>query len=148
MLSTYLFIIMEEVLTQMINVKVAERKINLFLFSLNASKISHLLHVDDVVMFANASKSTIRCLIEIFKTYEAWMDQLINYDKSIIHFSKWLSHCRLREVLVETGFVRGHFSFNYLGALIVDGRLKIVHFKPLLEGVAKMLAGWKNLLLS
>lgn len=50
--------------------------------------------------------------------------------------------------MVETGFTEGQFPFNYLGVPIVDGRLKIIHFDPLLEMVSKKLAGWKNRLLS
>lgn len=65
-------IIIEEVLSRMIKLKVAKKNMKLFTHLVLALTVSHLLYADDVVFFANVSKGNITCLIEILKTYENW----------------------------------------------------------------------------
>lgn len=50
--------------------------------------------------------------------------------------------------MVETGFVKGHFPFTYLGVPTVDGKLNTCHFGLLLEKMGKKISGWKSWLLS
>lgn len=89
---------------------------------MNASSINHLLYADDVVVFANGSGRSIRCVMDVLKDYECWSGQRVNYDKSVIFFfSKHLLDSRVREIQEEIGFFEGLFPFTYLGAPIVDG---------------------------
>ncbi|XP_042983381.1 uncharacterized protein LOC122312796 [Carya illinoinensis] len=143
-LSPYLFIIMEEVLSKMIKGKVAEKKIQLFSHPVNSPVVSHLLYADDIVLFTNASKGTIRCLMNVFKQYERWTGQKVNYEKSAIYYSKKISNQRINDIRRVTGFVQCEFPCKYLGAPIVDGRLKARHLDYL---VAKLLTEdslWAN----
>lgn len=57
--------------------------------------------------------------VGVLKDYERWIGQRVNHEKSAIFFSKKLSLCRKRELILETGFVEGCFPFTYLGVLIV-----------------------------
>lgn len=132
-MSPYLFILMDEVFSRLLNKKISEGRILLFSHPVNAPRVSHLLYADDVVVFVNGSKSSVRCLMGVLKNYETWLGQRVNFDKSAIYFSKQLSFRRTRQLLMDTGFSEGQFPFTYLGAPIVDGRLKIRHFSSLLD---------------
>ncbi|KAF5475233.1 hypothetical protein F2P56_007063 [Juglans regia] len=147
-LLPYLFIILEEVFSQLLKKRMSERGISHFFHPVGAPRITHLLYADDVVIFANASKRSIRCLIGVLNDYERWSRQRVNKEKSTIFFSKKLSLGRKREILAENGFVEGHFPFTYLGVPIVDGKLKASHFGPLLEKMGKKVSGLKCRLLS
>lgn len=78
------------VVSRLINLKVAERKIGLFSHLPNAPSVSHLLYANDVVVLANASKGSIRSLLLTIKFYEKWSGRLVNYNTSAIFFSKIL----------------------------------------------------------
>ncbi|XP_042966705.1 uncharacterized protein LOC122300257 [Carya illinoinensis] len=140
---------MEEVLSRLLNKRLSEGRILPFSHPVNALRITHFLYADDVVVFVNGSTSSIRCLMRVLKDMSAGQGRgPVNFDKSVIFFSKHLTYRRTRELLMDTGFSEGQFSFTYLGAPIVDGRLKIRHFMLLLERVEKKLTGWKSRLLS
>ncbi|KAF5442125.1 hypothetical protein F2P56_037172 [Juglans regia] len=127
-LSPYLFIILEEVFSRLLKKRMADS--HHFYHLVGAPRIFHLLYADDVMIFANASKRYIRCLMGVLHDYEKWSDS------------------RKRDTLVETGFVEGKFPFTYLGVPIVDAKLKASHFGPLLEKIGKKVSGWKSRLLS
>ncbi|KAI9153529.1 hypothetical protein LWI28_012716 [Acer negundo] len=71
-LSPYLFILMEELLSRMINIEMSEKYILPFSHPYDAPVISHMLYADDVVFFANASKKSICGLMKVLKKYESW----------------------------------------------------------------------------
>ncbi|KAK3188861.1 hypothetical protein Dsin_028422 [Dipteronia sinensis] len=147
-LSLYLFILMEEILSRMINLEMLEKHILPFSHPGGAPAISHFLYADDVVIFANASKRSIRGLMKVLKKYESWTGQRVNQEKSAIFFSEQLSLRRKNEILDETGFVEGKFPFTYLGVPIVDGKLRVSQFDPLIQKISKKVEGWKSRLLS
>ncbi|XP_042969088.1 uncharacterized protein LOC122301771 [Carya illinoinensis] len=148
LLSLYLFIMLEEVFSLLLNKRMSERGISHFCLPAGAPRITHLLYADDVVIFSNASKRSIRCLMSVLNDYEKWSGQWVNHEKSAIFFSKKLSLCRKRDILNETRFVEGHFPFVYLGVPIVDGKFKACHFGPLLGKMGRKVSGRKSRLLS
>lgn len=91
LLSLYLFLIVTKCLSRMISraeslnllprVKVAE----------SASPISHLLYVDDVVIFLRANLTEASTMKHILDKYFLWSSQIINLQKSTIFFSKNVS---------------------------------------------------------
>lgn len=68
-----------------------------------------------LVVFANGSKRSIRCVMGVLKDYECWSGQSVNYDKPAIFFSKHLLGTRAREIREDTSFSEGLFPFMYLG---------------------------------
>ncbi|XP_041025485.1 uncharacterized protein LOC121265883 [Juglans microcarpa x Juglans regia] len=146
LLSPYLFIILEEVFSWLLKKRMADS--HHFYNPVGAPRISHLLYTDDVMIFANASKRSIRCLMGVLHDFEKWSGQRVSHEKSAIFFSKQLRLSRKREILADIGFVEGKFPFTYLGVPIVDGKLKASHFGPLLEKIGKKVPGWKCRLLS
>lgn len=65
----------------MINNHMSEKMILPFTHPGGSPSISHLLYADDVVVFANASKGSIRCLMEVVNIYERWTGQRVNHEK-------------------------------------------------------------------
>ncbi|KAF8407579.1 hypothetical protein HHK36_006713 [Tetracentron sinense] len=104
-LSQYIFIIMEEALSRLIQKKMTEKRILPFAHPSGAPIISHLLYADDVVIFVNACKKSVQNLMEVLKEYESWTGQRVNKDKSAIFFSKKLGAQQKRELLHEIGFI-------------------------------------------
>lgn len=69
-LSSYLFILSDlEVLSCMLNREFAVGRIKPF-NSCGGSNISHLLYADDLLIFLNGRKASIRRLLEVIQVYE------------------------------------------------------------------------------
>ncbi|KAF5474793.1 hypothetical protein F2P56_006657 [Juglans regia] len=147
-LSPYLFIIMQEVFSRLLKNSFETGKIGQFVQARGTPIISHLMYADNIVIFANGGKRSMRVLMEVLNKYEEWTGQVLSKEKSAIFFSKKISVSRKHALLCSTGFTEGSFPFTYLGVPIVDGRLKACDFGDLLGKVNKKIAGWKMKILS
>lgn len=106
------------------------------------------MYTDDILIFVNGGKRSIRRLVEILGVYEGWPGQLISKEKSALFLSRHISSSRTRALLRLTGFREGKFSVTYLGALLMSGRLTTRIIEPFVEKVRKKVTGWKFKLLS
>ena len=147
-LSPYLFIILQEVLSRLLKHSVAEKRIGQFSQARGTPLISHLMYADDIVIFLNGSKNSIRELLRVFEKYENWSGHMINKDKTSMFFSRKISLARKRALKRMTGFSEGSFPFKYLGVPIVLGRLKQRHLEEMVNKVWKKISGWKMKILS
>ncbi|KAF5446730.1 hypothetical protein F2P56_032333 [Juglans regia] len=147
-LSPYLFIVMQEVLSRLIKHAADNGRIHPFFQARGTLLVSHLMYTDDIVIFANGSKRSIKGLMQVLNSYESWSGQVLSKEKSAIFFSKHILMSRKRSILRISGFSEGSFPFKYLGVPIVNGRLKAFDFTDLLGKVKKKIAGWKMKLLS
>ncbi|TXG59223.1 hypothetical protein EZV62_013796 [Acer yangbiense] len=147
-LSPFLFILMEEVLTRLLRKNFESGRIGRFYHPIGAPLVSHLLYADDILIFANGGKRSIRNLVKAFETYEKWSGQRMNKDKSAIFPSKYISSARKRDLLHVTGFREGYFPVTYLGAPLVYGKLSSRILEPLVEKIRNKIVGWKFKLLS
>lgn len=82
----YLFILMEEVLTWLLKKGYGEGRIGKFFYPRGTPLISHLLYADDLLIFANGEKRTLKNILKTLGVYERWTSQVINEDKSTIFF--------------------------------------------------------------
>lgn len=87
-LSPYLFILCQEVLSRMIESKFLSGAIKGLKMNLAGPTFTHVMYVDDIMMFAKANYSEIAVIDQCSVDYCAWLGQLINRDKSGIFFSK------------------------------------------------------------
>ncbi|XP_042983328.1 uncharacterized protein LOC122312726 [Carya illinoinensis] len=147
-ISPYLFILVEDIFSRMINNQIHMSKIIPFHHPQGSPIISHLLYADDTVLFCNGGKASLKAITDVLKTYEQWSGQAVNKNKSHIFFSTQISASRHRALLRFTGFTEGSFPFKYLGVPIITGRLKIPHFDDLIAKVQSKLEGWQARLLS
>ncbi|KAF8406683.1 hypothetical protein HHK36_008774 [Tetracentron sinense] len=108
-------------------------KIKAFSHLLGVPLISHLLYADDLLIFLNGEKRSLRRLIEVLGCYERWSGQLINKEKSALFFSDHITQGRRVGLKRLTGFVEGKFPVVYLGVPLVVGRLKYVYLLAVLN---------------
>lgn len=147
-LSPYLFIVMEEVLTRLLKKNFATGRIGTFSHPVGAPLVSHLLYADDLLVFANGQKKSIKSLMDTLATYEKWSGQKISKEKSAIFMSKLINNSRRLGLLRITGFKEGTFPVTYLGAPLFLGRLTSRMMEPLVDNIWKNVVGWKFKLLS
>lgn len=90
-MSPYLFIIIEEIFSRIIKAKVEMGKIGLFSHPTGAPVVSHLFYVNNMMIFANATKGTVQEFMGVLGLYERWSGQKKSLEKSTLYFSKWVS---------------------------------------------------------
>ena len=102
-LSPFVFLLCMEGLNSLI-VK-AEREGLLHGFALNRGgpKLTHLLIVDDSLLFCRSSRSECQKVLEILASYESLSGQKINRDKTSIFFSKPTTEARRMEIKEPLG---------------------------------------------
>ena len=147
-LSPYLFILVADAFSKMLQKKVQERKIHGAKASRSGPEISHLFFADDSLLFTRASPQECIVIVDILNKYELASGQKINYEKSEVSFSRGVS-VEQREVLAGILNMRQVDRHEkYLGIPSISGRSKKLLFDSLLDRIWKKLQGWKEKLLS
>lgn len=125
-----------------------EGQIHCISHPVGAPLVSHLLYANDLLVFVNGEKRSMRRLVKILEIYEKWSGQLIDKDKSAHFFSKKIEISRWRSLIMLTGFMEGKFRVTYLGILLVSGRLTSRDLEALVTKIRNKVTGWKLRLLS
>ncbi|KAF5468656.1 hypothetical protein F2P56_012795 [Juglans regia] len=147
-LSPYLFILVEEIFSRLLKQKFEEDKIGFYSHPRRGPFITHLLYADDMMIFANGSKKSVKEIKNTLSLYAQWSGQRVNERKSSIFFSKTISATRRHELLLLTGFSEGKFPVKYLGVPIISGRMKGIYVEELVQCIRRKIEGWKVKLLS
>ncbi|GAA0163976.1 hypothetical protein LIER_19719 [Lithospermum erythrorhizon] len=105
--------------------------------------ITHLLFVDDCVLFDQASGDESRAIKQVLMQYELASGQRVNFNKSSICFSPNINAAVREEIMqiLEVEEVASHGK--YLGLPTVVGRSKIEVFASITDRVRKKLQGWQ-----
>jgi len=90
-LSPYIFIICAEVLSGLITKSQQEGHIHGVSIATNAPPISHLLYLDDCILFCKAKPEEGQAIKHILDIYQATSGQKVNMDKSNMFFSPNIS---------------------------------------------------------
>lgn len=109
--------------------------------------LSHLFYVDDVLVFPNGISRSLGNLMHLLHEYERSSGQLINQGKSGFYIHDKYQH-RVPIIARATGLQIKELQFIYLCVPIYHGRMKAIHFEPLVEKFRRALEGWKARLLS
>lgn len=94
-LSPYLFILGQEVLSRLIEHDLWLTNVVGIRTSISGPTISHVMFVDDIVLFSKASKKDAENLVKILEKYCKWSGQAINRGKLGVFFSKH-THSQVR----------------------------------------------------
>ncbi|KAK2661722.1 hypothetical protein Ddye_000296 [Dipteronia dyeriana] len=85
---------------------------------------SHLLFVDDMLLFYRGTKATIITIHRLLEIYGEMLGQCINKEKSNLYLGKHVNPSRAKILVNCSGFHFGAFPFNYLGVPLFRGALR------------------------
>lgn len=68
-MSPYLFVLCVNKLSHIINDAMEDKKGGCMKAERNGPQISHLMFVDDLILFRKATKNKIQCVVEILHTF-------------------------------------------------------------------------------
>lgn len=112
-LSLYLYVIIANIFSILLNEDVKRNKITLFNIK-GKHKLLHLMYVDDIIQFVRANRKTS---INLNKLVSKYYD-ITGCSKSRIYFPKHY-HPDTRFAIAELlGLSQGTYAFNYLGSHI------------------------------
>lgn len=139
-MSPCLFVLCIEKLGTLIMKRVEQKYWLPIKVSKNGPFISHLLFVDDVLLFSKAKLSQIDLIMDTIEIFSIASGLRVNYEKSKALVSSIIPHA-LREQLASKSSIR--FSSNlgkYLGYPLLQGRAKKSDFNFLIENLQNRLA--------
>ena len=110
--------------------------------------ISHLLFVDDSLLFCRATMEECQNLLTLLEKYEAALGQAIIRQKTSLFFSK-NTRLDVRHTIQHMLKARVmHDCEHYLGLPMTCGRSKVNTFKEIQEKISKRVIGWKEKFIS
>lgn len=147
-LSPYLYIICVEVLYGMITKAQQDGLIQGVSIATNAPAISHLLYVDDSIVFCRAKPNEAKTVMDILNHYQEISGQKINLDKSEMIFSPNISQTYKHQIQIYLPIKISDSIQKYLGMPTQFGRSKEQDFHFIMDKIWKKLKGWKEKCLS
>ncbi|XP_074278502.1 uncharacterized protein LOC141602090 [Silene latifolia] len=103
-------------------------------------KLSHLMFVDDLLLFCKGDVNSIMILLRSFATFSCASGLQMNSTKPNAYFNgvhSWVKH----DILQVSGFKEGHLPFTYLGIPITCGRMKKTDCNILVENETETIFG-------
>ena len=107
-----------------------------------APGISHLLFVDDSMLFFKGSIDQAVVITDILTEYEKGTRHLLSPDKCSMMFGKKCSLENQVAIMVILKITVDGFEDKYLGLLVPEGRMKVGKFQYTKEKVLKRLSDW------
>ena len=87
-ISPYLFLLIADSLSHMVRKENALGNLRGIKIRRNSPELTHLLFADDSLLFLEASNANLLVMKNIFNVYCDASGQLVNFDKSLMFFSK------------------------------------------------------------
>lgn len=142
-LSPYLFVIVMEVFSQMIN---AAARLNFINYHPKCKKIglTHLIFADDLFIFIKGNLDSVVGVKRLLDLFYVFSGLQVNCLKSEI-FCSGIPNVVLETIKIETGFVVGQLPVRYLG---VPRHLSIKDCQPLIDKITARVKHWTSKLLS
>jgi hypothetical protein len=106
--------------------------------------VTHLLFVDDSIVFLEESQDNMEALKDILIKYEAALGQCVNLQKSSIFFGKGCHEETKVELKNVLGVNSEALSKRYIGLPTLVGRSKEGTFKYVTESSKTKVSGWKG----
>ena len=93
-----------------------------------APTISHLLFVDNSILFCRANQEEVQVVTEVLQTYTDASGQCINFEKSSVYFSSNITREQRDNMKMVLGVREVDRFDTYLGLLLWLGDLSIKPF--------------------
>ncbi|XP_042944508.1 uncharacterized protein LOC122278379 [Carya illinoinensis] len=147
-LSPYLFILVAEVLSSLMNHAESIKMIHGFPISRGKLSINHLFFADDSLIFCRANAGEWSSTQALLNLYEEASGQKLNKTKTSIFFSSSTKPAA-REYILKLAGTRASSSYEkYLGLPALIGRSKNAAFKGITDRIRGRISNWKNKFLS
>ena len=143
LLSPYLIILCQKVLSRLIERSFASGAIHGVKMNTNRPAFTHVMYADDLMLFAKATTREVQVLVKCLEKYCEWSSQLINKEKSGLIFSKLVVRERKREIKLELNMKAISTAATYLGAPFFTSRSCTKDFKFLQDSLESKLKGWR-----
>ncbi|CAA0828818.1 Uncharacterized mitochondrial protein AtMg01250, partial [Striga hermonthica] len=143
-LSPYLIILASELFSQLIKREIISGALKGIKIARKGLQLSHLLFVDDSLLFYNADVNSIAAIFRILECYKVCVGQQVNMMKSSIFLSKNVSPSLQSDICLMLQGIQVHRSSKYLGLPLGIGKSKKQTFDYIIESVRKKVANWKN----
>ncbi|KAA3469418.1 reverse transcriptase [Gossypium australe] len=143
-LSPFLFLFCSEGLSSLMRTAKDKGKVKGARASRRGPEISHLLFVDDCIMFGEATEQGAKSMKNILQEYECCSGQCVNFSKSTIFYSSNTKE-EVKEVVSSMLGVRSSSNpEKYLGLPNVVGKRKKEAFQNLLDRITMRIDGWST----
>ncbi|XP_019447216.1 PREDICTED: uncharacterized protein LOC109350434 [Lupinus angustifolius] len=146
-LSPLLFCLAEDVLSRGILKLVNDKKLSTIAGPNRMHSPSHVLYVDDILIFCKGAKKELLCLKQLVLDYPQVSGQQINTQKCRFYVIN-ASARTTQSISSLLGFVRGSLPFTYVGVHLFQGKPKRCHLQPNADRILAKLATWKGSSLS
>ena len=93
--------------------------------------VTHLAFMDDVIIFANGSASSLKTIMRLLELYQNDSDQLVNASKSCYMVHSQISMACQCVIKRLTKFSKKEFPTRYLGSPLFIDRSKEVYYAKL-----------------
>ncbi|TYK26658.1 uncharacterized protein E5676_scaffold313G003080 [Cucumis melo var. makuwa] len=143
-LSTFLFVMVMEVLSRMLN-KIPQSFH--FHHCCEKVKLTHLTFADDLMIFCAANEPSIRFIRECLEKFGELSGLFANPRKSSI-FVAGVNNENASHLATCMGFVRGNLSVRYLGLPLLAGRLRSNDYASLIQRITSRIRSWTARVLS
>lgn len=146
-LSPYLFTLVMEVLTLILQQKVQQSSGFSYHKGCDEQRIVNLCFADDLFLFARGDVASVNVLMEGLNTFKEMSGLVPSVQKSTAYFCNVAPHVK-HSILLSMPFEEGKLPVKYLGVPLISSRLVYKDCKGLLEKVINRLGDWKNKSLS
>ncbi|CAH9103265.1 unnamed protein product [Cuscuta europaea] len=106
-------------------------------------KISHVIFVDDLMLFSMGDLVSIQTILKFLKDFRMTSGLSINVAKSNI-FLAGVTGLDKETILGLVGYLVGQFPVKYLSISLARMRVSIAQYSPLLEKIEKFTNKWKT----
>lgn len=141
-LSSYLFVIVMEMLTQILKEKSQSPNFH-FHWRCDKTKLINLCFADDLMIFCKGELSSILCIQEALSEFETLSGLSPSPGKSSIFFSGVPSTVK-QSILDALHFQEGSLPVRYLGVPLISTKLKYVDCKSLIDKITNRTKSWAN----
>lgn len=131
-MSPLLFCFIEDVIRRSLSKLIRDGKLKLMHGTRDINIPSHILYVDDMMIFFRDTNSIINALKNVFIRYVVVSGQLVNPHKSSIFVGSMSPH-RVSQISNMIVFNIGTLPFTYLGVPIFIGKPKCAYFQPIAD---------------
>lgn len=141
-LSPYLFIIFQQLFTNIVTQFVQQGKLQPFRYK--NFEVSHLLFADDIIITAKASRNSVQAIKEALQLFSDISGQTINHAKSKLYFPGQCSAAWKTEVATSLNIQEGPLPITYLGSFISSSKLPSMYQHRIVNKVLDQFHSWAS----